>query len=388
MTARSKPEIRCSSLDRLLNCNGSITVLDMVPPPPSGVESVLGSALHWETAWRIVKELGASQPEGGLKRGDIPAGYKIPGFYDWVVGWFFDIAKDQIGPTDAVEVETDLRWEFDHFILTGHEDLAITSADGKRGQDNDWKTGRIPVLPSDVNRQVQGYMALRRLIYGVDQLRFSICQPFNDEEQGYERVSSVELEGAALDRNVANLESDIMDALSRPMLLNTGPTQCKYCVGRRCPAIHSLKDKMKLTLTPEMLATLKAAENDQALVDFVLDAKTLARPIDMAEDDLKARLEVIPMLSGSEGTQVRLQEQNAGYSVTDSIGMYRWLQENVKPEHLAPALSYPSTKIKDALAVSMDIPKGGKGPVTAKSVFEGAAAQFLTPKTRKTLIIS
>lgn len=378
----SNPVIRCSQLDRLLNCPGSRT-LEAIVGPRVGDEGNEGTALHNEVAWRLVKELGASQPDGGLK--PVPFDYKPPSYVAWIVDWCFRVVKDEVDPSWALEVEPELSWPFDRFTLVGHMDVPATSPDGKEANDYDWKTGRIPVLPADCNWQVAGYMALRRLIYGVDKARFTIGQPWNDEDEGFERLSRVELEGEALDRNVETLEERINAALDDPTLLNSGISQCKWCIGCRCPAIQELLQTMKLRMTPEILATVKREMDDQRLIDLVVDARTLTKPIEDATDMLKARLEKVGPITVGDRT-VTLQTQNAGFKVVNPVGMFGWLKGLLKDEQLAPALSYPGGKIKDAIAKGLDIPLAGKkAPITATTTFEGGAAAFIEPKTKAVL---
>ncbi|HXP60693.1 MAG TPA: DUF2800 domain-containing protein [Dongiaceae bacterium] len=379
------PIVRCSQLDRLLNCPGSRTLEEIVGKR-GGDDGNEGTALHWETAWRLVRELGAAQPEGGLPALSGPE-FGIPSYVAWIVDWCFRIVRDEVDPSWALEVEPELSWPFENFTLVGHLDVAATSPDGKESNDFDWKTGRIPVLPADCNWQVAGYMALRRLIYGVDKARFTIAQPWNDEAEGYERQSVVEIEAEALNRNVAEIERRVNAALEDGMLLNTGLSQCKWCVGCHCPAIQKLLHTMQVRLTPETLAGIKANLDDPLLVNLVADARTLAKPIEDATDMLKDRLKASGPITVGDRT-VTLLTQNAGFRVVNPVGMFGWLKTLLRDEQLAPALSYPGTRIKDQIAVALDVPKTGKAPVTAKSVFEGGAAAFIEQKTKDVLQFS
>lgn len=384
----AKPVIRCSAADRRINCPGSATVEGIVGPGKSTSVSWEGAMQHWEIAWRCVRELGAAQPDGGLQfPKDVPPGYKLPAHLHWIIDWCFRIAQEQSPPDWCLEVEGSLSWEFDHFKLIGHPDKYATSPDAKHGKDNDWKTGRIPVLPAEVNWQVASYMALRERIYSLDHLRYEIDQPWNDEDLGYQKQSHVELEGDALRKNTTTLEEYINDSLNDAGLLSTG-SHCKYCVGLNCPAIEALLHSMKLRLTPEILARIRATPEDATLVDLVAEARILGKPIEDAEEMLKSRLETNPVLTGASGQTVQLQVQPAGFSVANPVGMYGWLKGLLKEERLALALSYPGGKIKEQIAAELDVPQTGKASITAKSVFEGGAAAFIEPKTKKMLVFS
>jgi hypothetical protein len=138
-------------------------------------------------------------------------------------------------------------------------------------------------------------------------------------------------------------------------------------------------------MTPEILATVKREMDDQRLIDLVVDARTLTKPIEDATDMLKARLEKVGPITVGDRT-VTLQTQNAGFKVVNPVGMFGWLKGLLKDEQLAPALSYPGGKIKDAIAKGLDIPLAGKkAPITATTTFEGGAAAFIEPTTKAVL---
>ena len=342
---------------------------------------------HWLIAWRCVRELGATQPDGGIPLPDVPPGYQLPRYMEWIVDWCFRIAQEQSPAGWALEVEGELEWEFEHFILRGHPDKYATSPDGKQGMDNDWKTGMKPVDPAACNWQVSSYMALRERIYGLDSIRYEIDQPFADEDEGFERQSFVELEGAALLKNTTTLEQYLNDSLSDQGWLNTGK-HCLYCCGYRCPAIQQLHADMKLRLTPEMLAKVVKDMPEGELVDLVAEAKTLAKPIDDIAEQLKERLKDGHTAVSTSGATARVVESPGGYSVRDAVGMFRWMQGQLPEEVMAKSLSYPSGKVRDGIAEGLKIPKTSKTGISAKSVFEGAAAAYLDVKVKRALIIS
>jgi hypothetical protein len=384
-----KPRFRCSELDRLLSCPASHTLNQIVAPRAGDAVSWEGTMLHWETAWRLVKELGASQPDGGLPLPEgVPHGYKLPSYVAWIVPWLFDAVASEVPPSWALEVEPALEWEFDRWILTGHLDVAATSPDGKESKDFDFKCGRIPVDVAECNEQVGGYIVLRRMNYGVESARFTIPQPWNDEDEGFQRLSTVAIHGAdKLDALVKTLDHRVCYALDHADELSTG-RQCTYCCGLSCPAILSLKDQMKTLLTPEMLANVKRTHSDAELVDLFAEARVLTKPIEDLKEQLVGRLDGGKTLVGASGLTAKVTESPAGYNVVDPVGMFKWLGDQMKPEQVALAVSYPSGKIKDALATALDINKGGKAPVTAKTVFEGAAAAYLEAKTKKQLVLA
>ena len=145
---------------------------------------------------------------------------------------------------------------------------------------------------------------------------------------------------------------------------------------------------MQSRLTPAILAAIRATPDDATLVDLVAECRTLNRPLEDAEEMLKARLETAPVLVGASGREVRVKESSGGFKVVNPVGMYGWLKGLLSDEQLAPALSYPGGRIKDQLAKAMNIPATGKAPMTAKTVFEGGAAPFIEPQVKRTLLFS
>jgi len=385
----SKPRFRCSELDRVLSCPASRVVMDAIGGSTSGAVAWDGNLIHYDTNSNLVKEFGATPPQGGLPPPECPIDYKLPAYLEWMPNWLFRHVVDEVPSDWVLEVEPPLEYEFDRWILTGHLDAAATSPDSKESRDFDYKTGRIPVDPASCNEQVGGYLALRRMIYGVEKAKFTILQPFNDEEDGFERVSTIEIDGAdKLDNLVAVLDGRVCLAMDNADQLSTGK-QCLYCAGLRCAAIRELSRIMKMKLTPEMLANIKREMPDGELVDLVAEVRTLKKPIEDAEDALKDRLEGGKQLAGSDGRVASIKESNGGFNVVDPVGMYSWLNTQLQPAEIAPALSYPSGRIKDALAKGLNIPKSGKkAPMTAETVFAGAAAAYLEPKVKRSLIIA
>mgnify|MGYP001547157106 FL=1 len=73
-----KPVIRSSSLDRVLSCNGSLTLVPLVAAR-QGTEGDEGTDLHQKTAFRIVTTLGATGPDSL-----IGYTYKPGGIADWI----------------------------------------------------------------------------------------------------------------------------------------------------------------------------------------------------------------------------------------------------------------------------------------------------------------
>lgn len=368
-----KPIIRCSELDRILSCPGSRT-LNAIVAQRQGDEGQEGTNLHARIAWMLVNVLGASQPEGGLKPNDGML-IKIPKYSEWIVDYCFRFVRDNYANDWAMEVELPLAYDMGRWILSGHQDVHAVNRDATACRGSDWKTGYKAVTPAEANEQVLGYLCLNKLAYpNLNYAAFDVIQPRLDDEE-FPRVSTVELDGAQLDRCLSSLNDRVNAALDNPMQLETGMNQCAWCSAAvSCPAIISEIEHMKATLTPEFLAKLQKEPNDAALGDLVIAAKTIARPIDDAMDLIKERLEKNKAVLAGSGVTITAKESNGAFKILDHAGLYKAVREVIKDEdRLAKALSFPMGRLADAVAEEMDIPKTGKADVTAEKI---AKAQF------------
>ncbi len=148
-----KPLIRSSEMDRVLSCNGSLTLTRMVDER-DGDEGWEGTMLHWMIADRAIRELGATPPEGGLPPPDVPKGYKVPAFSLWIVDWALRHIREIIPADWSLMVEVEMEYEFGRWINRGHADIVALSPDGTKAKGADWKAVRVPVDPADNNDHV------------------------------------------------------------------------------------------------------------------------------------------------------------------------------------------------------------------------------------------
>lgn len=380
------PTIRCSSLDQRLSCHGSGTVIARVAPR-HGKESFEGSLLHWETASSIVKFLAGTPPANGLGARPVPDSYRLPKSSEWMITWFLAQVKDTIPDDWSLEVEVPLAYAFLRFILSGHLDLLAVSPDRKKAKGKDWKSGYKAVDPAEMNNQVLGYIGLiKRAIPEVDEVEFEICQPRAVEEIGEQRVSTVTVKGADLDRALVYLETKINEALDDPYSLETGLSQCAWCdAGLQCPAIQKLIDYMKATLTPELLARLRATPDDPALAEIVVSAKILDRVFEDAKDLLKERLGTDGRITSTSGVTITQDVQGGKWSVEDAIGMFDAVMSSLGHEHVANVVSYSTDRLKDELAASLGLPKKSKNGPSVEKVFIERYTRFLKQGERRIL---
>ncbi len=381
-----KPTFRCSELDRVLSCNGSITLTPLVDPR-EGDEGWEGTMVHWMIADRCIRELGAIPPEGGLPPPDVPRGYVLPQNARWMVDWAIYHVQETIPADWSLMVEVGFAYEFDRWILSGHIDLLAISPDGTQSRAIDWKTGRDPVDPADNNEQVAGYIVLQKRAWDeLNRCVFQICQPRVSEDDGFERVSTVIVD--TLPELVLSLDQRICTAMGNAMKLKTGK-QCKYCIGCSCPAIQAEQEFMELTMTPEMLAKIKKTPDDALLADFVIIGNRLEKPLKDAKELLHKRLDVNPVIDAGSGIRVTRKIEGGSYTIPDEKKFFEQVKELLPSEDSIAKVMKPSmTRIKDELAAVMQIPKTGQAAVTAETVFDAKLRPLTEQSERRLLIFS
>lgn len=376
-----KPTIRSSSLDRVLGCNGSITLVPLVAPR-TGTEGDEGTDLHAKTAFRLVRNLRAVGPESL-----IGYTYKPGGIADWISDFCYNAVKENTPAGWSLECEAELSHEFNRFTLTGHPDVVGINPDVTEFLIDDFKTGYAPVDIAEMNWQLLAYAVLLKIVYPtLKRGTVRILQPRNDEDDGFPRISSATLED--LDAAVATIESRVNAALDNAMEVNSGQTQCRWCpVGIQCPALQIDQQLMKLQLTPDALAQIKREPDDGLLGDWVITARTLRQPSEDAADLLHERLDKVPAVIAGCGTQITRKQQRGSWSWPDPLKTYQAVKALLPAEaSQAKALRPSTTAIKDEIAATYGCPKTGKAPVTADGMFTAQIAPTGVQGTRNLLV--
>jgi len=320
---------------------------------------------------------------------DIPLDYELPKMSQWIVGWVLRQVAEDFPASYAMEVEGYFEAEFDRFILTGHMDIAAVNAEGTDFIGADEKWGYKPVIAADLNDQILGYLGLAKRNYPkLASARFKLYQPRNSEEDGFERVSSVELDEAGLNACLVSLESRINAALDDPMTTNSGMLQCAWCpVGIQCPSIKKEK-QMQATITPEILASIKATADDATLGDIIISARTTKKAIEDAEKLLHERLDTVPEVIAGNGTRISRKIEGGQYSIIDPEGAFKAVNELVPAARIPHVVKYSSDRLIDEIAAAHNVPKGGKAAMTGKSMFDASIRPFFEQGERKKLIFS
>ena len=384
-----KPRIRCSELDRILACPGSLTLNARVDPR-EGDEGLMGTAVHYIAHSRIKAELGAVGdlgPEPDLSKAKLS---------EWIANFYVREVQESIPPDWSLECEAALEWEFENFILTGHPDDIGMSPDTTEACGLDLKAGYIPVDIAEENWQMSAYGVLLRLNYPeLLKLRYKIVQPRNDEDDGHPRVSEFYLEPTVdnpdpIGRLVAILEQKINDAIKRDRELETGRVQCRWCsAALQCAAAIKLRDEMKHTLTDEDIADVKRRADDVTLAGWVIAAKTLSRPIEDAMDLAKERIAEVGSIVSAEGETLTVKTSAGSYEVVDPAGYMAAFRTILPGEDDLVACFKPSqTKVKDRISEKMNVPKSGKAAVTSTTIFDGHLRIFVKQNERQTIVIS
>jgi len=375
-----KPSIRCSELDRVLSCNGSLTLTRIVAPR-KGDEGDEGTDIHANIAWRLVHELGAT--DNGF-----PNGFSYePGKHitDWIVNFCFRTVQEGTPSDWSMECEVPLECEFGRFILTGHPDLVAINPDVTEFNIDDYKTGYNPVDIAESNWQLLGYAALLKSAYPtLKRGRIRIIQPRNYEDEGFPRVSEYTIEN--IDAAIAGLEQFVNKAIDNSMELNSGNKQCAWCIGCQCPALKEEQRLMKLKLTPELLANIKREPDDAALADWVITARTLNRPTEDAEKMLHERLDTVASIQSGTGVTITRKITKGSYSFPDMLKFIQEFRDLVPGDDALASVVTPSvTIVKDQIAEKLGVPKTGKAAVTAETLFDAKLRPFVTQGERKIL---
>lgn len=383
--------VRSSSTDRALLCPGSIKLCAIVPQRESSEEANDGSYIHWLIAKRAIEELGASPPEGGLQPPKMPAGYKLNPFSKWVVDYAIRHIKEVIPVSWSLMVEVEMEADFPRWKNTGHADVIGISPDGTELKGIDWKTGRDPVDPADNNDQVLSYIVEAKVNWpALTKASFDIVQPLVDESEGHQRVSSVTIEGNVLEWAPSSLDARMVESLDHPMDLNTGRKQCRYCASKlQCPAYIADKDNMKLTMTEEQLAQIKATPDDALIAQWVMDGKLLSPGFDEAEKIAKERIAETGSLVAPNGAVLTVKTTAGSYSVVDPIGLWKSVEETIPdPDKRALCFKPSVSAIQDAIAETHGVPKTGKMGLTAKSIFQAKQMPFMQQGVKEQLVVA
>lgn len=329
----SKPVIRCSSLDRVISCNGSLTLTKASPKVPDEDDEVRfqGNMGHFLIANTLIKEQGAV---GELEPPEVPEDYIFPDRISWVPDNCVNVALDQIPGDYAMVVEQGFAWEFDRFILSGHIDVCGISAEATDVVAGDWKLGNKPQDPAHANWQFLGYLVLLYQAFpSLKRGTFFMYQPLATLGDYDDRLSEVTVED--FPEMAKYLESEINKALDNPMELNTGVKQCQYCpallAARPCPAAKQELDKfMKYQLTDEQVTFAGVEMTDGELGDLYQSSRILYPSMTEAlKKRIDRRLEHVGSIVSDNGKTITGSQKGGRWDVASSTDLIELAEQEI-----------------------------------------------------------
>jgi len=380
-----KPTIRASETDRILACNGSLRLSRLVASRESGPEAIMGQGVHWIAHNRIKNELGAV--------GDIgprPTDMKAALNSQWVADFYFRHIQETVPSDWSLEVEAELDFEFEKFLLTGHPDDIAMNQEATEAMIFDLKAGYLPVDIAEINSQLLVYLVLLLKAYpSLRKATLFLIQPRADEDSGEQRISSVVVED--IPQAVAFLESQINAAIANGMELETNEKACRYCPVARslqCPAMNALREYMKHTLTEEEIARITREPNDQLVADWYEDAKTLTNPVAEAIDLAKERIKANGSIEASDGRRFGIKIEGGSYDYPDMPAFYAAFKTVLPDEESIPKCWKPSkAKIIDEIAEKRGVKKTSKtDAVTATTIWDGHFRSYVVQGDRVKIV--
>lgn len=383
-----KPTFRASELARILHCNGSARLVPLVAKPEDTEVSTEGTFLHHYAHSRHAAEFGATGDLGGEPQA--PANLS---FSRWIGDFYVDTVSSEIPREWSWEMEVGLEHEFNRFILTGHPDDVGISPDVLEAIGADLKCGYIAVEAAESNIQMLVYVVLLVLAYPtLRKITWLVVQPRNDPDDGHERVTRFTLEGDALAKSVAYLETEINKAIDNGMELDTGVHACKYCpvgLSLQCPAQIQEREAMKHTLTEEAIAAITSAPNDAIIADWALSATMLKTPLDEAVELAKERIAAVGYIDSPTGQRLTVKTTKGSISIPDKTA-FRQAVEVVLPERdrQDKCISWSKSELIGQIAEARDIPKTSKKGVSGDGIYGAQLAPLTEQGERRILVVT
>lgn len=382
-----KPIVRCSSLDRLLSCPGSLTLEAITNSLVTIFDNeVDGNAMTWRGNWchhrsakRLVDEFGAFAPEG-LPPPILPEKWQPQPWDFRTVEWYISNLTETIPNDHVIFVEQEFKREFPRFILTGHIDEYDINAEKTLFSINDLKTGVADVDIADENWQLAGYATLLQAKYPT--LERGLARIW----QRTTTASMSEAEIKDLNAVAALIESKVNEALDNLYLLQTGK-QCANCSAiKSCPCLSAEIDFMKLTLTPEQLAEINANPDITVLGELAARARSIQGPIKRLIDDFKEQLEASGQekLDLANGVTAELVPTFGDREITNLEVALEFAKDKIGQDAAMRTLSMSLSKLEDEL-VDTGMKRTSKKTESASGWIKDTLGHLITRKPTKTL---
>lgn len=360
-------KFRASQVPQALFCPGSALLIRRMKPSKNSAASLIGQWCHYTSAKRFIDEHGAVPPETELVGPVMPKGWEPHSFHRWMVDYFVSVALDFAHVDMALLVEAEFFHAFERFDLSGHADVIGITADATEAVGLDLKTGTDEVTEAEQNAQILTYIVLLKLAYPtLRKIRFGICQPTNNPDEGMERVTMATVEGDQLDGVVAYLERELNHAIDHERELNSdGYKACRYCpAADQCPAIDGDLNHMKMTLTDEHLAMISAEASGKQLLALEFARKKFTPIFERANLELKERARAAGTLRIGEHC-VFLEVHPRGTEITDNKVASERLAD-MPDELYHRTYSFSTGELDRALAEHESQKTGSKVPIESK----------------------
>jgi hypothetical protein len=384
-----KTRFRCSQLAQALTCPASVLVVPRAiaaDKPRDTAAAVMGTWCHAAAAIELVANHGA------IYDGAAPLAYpeyKTNNFARWIVRYYLQAINDLTHSDMALEVEAELVEELTPEIeLSGHIDTLAITPDGFEAIIFDLKSGPNYVPSAADNAQILGYIVLLKKAYPMLRKATAyIVQPQNDPDAGFERVTEVVVDGAALDSSVAYVTRELQHAAANPRTFNSDGRHCGYCPAacRGCPAIDGDLEAMKLTLTKEKFEALKLNPDVTELARLELTAKKFTPIFDAAHDALKERLGDVP--TEVDGVKFWIEMRPGKRTVTNNAAATEALRV-LPDEKFHACYEFKPALIEDQLADHFQLPKASKKGPSGKSRYTDLLGGLTEQRVNKILKIA
>jgi hypothetical protein len=297
-----KPIIRCSGLDRLAKCTASLGLESAAPPEESSADATEGTMLHSVLAGFVPEKL-TSEQERAL---------------DYCRRMETKTFAEVFGEKKArVTREIELEMELNNCTLTGHPDAIFTSP-GK-ALVMDWKFGRNPVDPAEINQQLRGYALLVAEKFLAQEITVCIVQPRAN------LVTVCKYTAADIEAAVEDIQNTVWKCMAeqKPVTI-PGESQCRYCRARAtCP---SLTDQS---------ATLAIVDQNAITGDNAADLWRKTKLVEKHLGAIKSRIYLMVSTAEAEGRTIPGLTMKAGASrrtITDPTAAFNALASFISAE--------------------------------------------------------
>lgn len=386
-----KPTIRCSGLDRRLNCPGSATLeqklrdetLDLGGVGEGDAMTWRGNWCHYESAMRLHRDQGAVI-QGILPPPVLPAGWQPTPWDERLVEWYLANLLADTPEDHAFFVESYYEAEFERFKLTGHLDVHTMNPDCTAADIDDLKSGENMVDAAEENWQLLGYaILLKRRYPTLKHVRARIFQ----------RSAEIPITEVLIDFDdgvdlQAFLERKINAALDNAYCLETGYKQCRLCpCVDFCPAIYLELEHMKMILSEEEVANLKVVPDLKVLAATAAAGRAVAGPIEHLLQTLKDRIELEGPTQLPDGTPVRIVEAPGRRNVTHVNAAFIVVASKIGEDAAWDTLSLSLTEVEDKL-VDTGMKRTSKKTESAKGWIDEHMNHLITRPTIKKLVFN